>query len=96
MTLPDFNTFQAVGGMRDVNAMVYDCSLLDKIEGIRFRGRTIPDLVENIPKAPDGEEPLPEGVYWLLLTGNYSTQSELAELQADLKRREALPQRTID
>ena len=76
--------------------MLYDCSLLDAHEGIRFRGRTIPDLVENLPKAQNGTEPLPEGVYWLLLTGNYPTESELKEFQADLRSREAIPQRTID
>jgi len=87
---------QVVGGMRDVNAMLYDCSLLDAHEGIRFRGRTIPDLVANLPKAPNGTEPLPEGVYWLLLTGNYPTDSEMKEFQADLRSREAIPQRTMD
>jgi len=30
------------------------------------------------------------------MTGNYPTESELKEFQADLKRREALPQRTLD
>jgi len=87
---------QVVGGMRDVNCMLYDCSLLDAHSGIRFRGRTIPDLVNNLPKAQNGTEPLPEAVFWLLLTGNYPTQSEFTEFQNDLKKREEIPQRTID
>jgi len=76
--------------------LLYDCSLLDAHDGITFRGRTIPDLVANLPKAKNGSEPLPEAVYWLLLTGNYPSESEIIELQNDLRKREAIPQRTMD
>ena len=36
-------------------------SVLDSEEGIRFRGKTIPECQELLPKAPGGKEPLPEG-----------------------------------
>jgi citrate synthase len=42
--------------------------VLDESEGIRFRGKTIPECQEVLPKAPGGGEPLPEGLFWLLLT----------------------------
>ena len=42
--------------------------MLDENEGIRFRGRTIPECQQELPKAPGGGEPLPEGLFWLLLT----------------------------
>lgn len=87
---------QVVGGMRDINCMLYDCSAQDAYDGIKFRGGSIPELCANTPKAEGGSEPLPEGVYWLLMTGNYPTQAELTEFQADLKTREAIPQRTMD
>lgn len=35
--------------------------MLDSEEGIRFRGKTIPECQELLPKAPGGKEPLPEG-----------------------------------
>ena len=38
-------------------------SVLDSEEGIRFRGKTIPECQKLLPKAPGGEEPLPEGPY---------------------------------
>lgn len=42
-----------------------DPSVLDPAEGIRFRGYTIPERQELLPKAPGGQEPLPEGFLWL-------------------------------
>ena len=35
---------QIMGGMRSVPGLLYETSLLDAEEGIRFRGFTIPDL----------------------------------------------------
>ena len=37
-------------------------SVLDAEEGIRFRGKTIPECQKLLPKAPGGDEPLPEGL----------------------------------
>ncbi|MCJ7498239.1 MAG: citrate (Si)-synthase, partial [candidate division Zixibacteria bacterium] len=60
---------QAYGGMRGIKCMVWETSLLDPMEGIRFRGYSIPEVREKLPKADGTEEPLPEGIFWLLLTG---------------------------
>ena len=60
---------QAYGGMRGIKGLVWEGSVLDPIEGIRFRGRTIPDIQKELPKGPGGSEPLPEALFWLLLTG---------------------------
>ena len=51
---------QAYQGMRGITGLVTETSLLDAQEGIRFRGYSIPELQEKLPKAPDGGEPLPE------------------------------------
>ena len=45
-------------------------------QGIRFRGYTIPDCQEKLPKAKGGQEPLPEGLFWLLLTGDIPTEEQ--------------------
>lgn len=82
---------QALGGMRGIKGMVWETSLLDAEEGIRFRGLTIPDLQEKLPKIPGGDEPLPEGLLWLLLTGEVPTEAEVADLTADLHARAKLP-----
>jgi len=39
------------------------------LQGIRFRGMSIPECQKKLPGAFPGGEPLPEAVLWLLLTG---------------------------
>jgi len=60
-------------------------------EGIRFRGKTIPELKEALPKAPGGSEPLPEGLFWLLVTGEVPTAEQVADLSKDWAARAAIP-----
>jgi hypothetical protein len=57
---------QVYQGMRGITGLVTETSLLDAQEGIRFRGYTIPELQAKLPKAPDGKEPLPEGLFYLM------------------------------
>jgi citrate synthase len=82
---------QMYGGMRDINALVCETSVLDKNEGIRFRGHTIPDCQEHLPKAPGGIEPLPEGLFWLLITGQIPTEAQANALSKDWAHRADLP-----
>lgn len=86
---------QAYGGMRSLKAMTYETSLLDTEEGIRFRGYTIPDCQRLLPKAPGGEEPLPEALLWLLLTGDIPSDAQVDSLRADLARRAKVPTSVI-
>lgn len=53
---------QVYGGARGIKSLVWEGSVLDSEEGIRFRGKTIPECQEQLPKAPGGQEPLPEGL----------------------------------
>lgn len=82
---------QAIGGMRSVKSMIYETSLLDPLEGIRFRGFTIPELQQKLPTAVDGtigkREPIPEAILWLLLTGEVPTEAEVRQLTAELQKR---------
>jgi len=82
---------QAYGGMRDVTSMVYEGSLLDPQEGIRFRGYTIPECQAKLPKAQGGQEPLPEGLFWLLMTGEIPTEQNVRDLSADWAKRGEVP-----
>lgn len=54
---------QVYGGARGIKSLVWEGSVLDAEEGIRFRGKTIPECQELLPKAPGGKEPLPEGKF---------------------------------
>jgi len=86
---------QAIGGMRSVKCMVWETSLLDANEGIRFRGYTIPELQKLLPTAEDGmigkKEPIPEGLLWLLMTGEIPTEAEVRQLTQELHARAELP-----
>ncbi len=82
---------QAYGGMRGVKCIVTETSALDPYEGIRFRGYNIPELRKKLPKAPGGEEPLPEGIFYLLLTGDLPTEQDVKELTEEWKKRGELP-----
>src|SRR4051812_33603992 len=64
---------QVYQGMRGITGLVTETSLLDAQEGIRFRGYTIPELQQKLPKAPGGTEPLPEGLFYLMLVGELPT-----------------------
>ena len=69
---------QIFGGARGVKTMVWDTSQLDAIEGIRFRGYSIPQLNELLPSAEGDNQPLPEGLFYLMLTGDLPTQEDVA------------------
>ena len=79
------------GGMRGIKGLVTETSVLDPEEGIRFRGLTIPDCQEKLPKAPGGNEPLPEGLFWLLLTGEVPSEAQVRGLSKEWAARAALP-----
>jgi citrate synthase len=90
------NVGQVIGGARGIISMLWDTSLLDKFEGIRFRGFSIPELREKLPKAPGGTEPLPEGIFYLLLVGEIPTAAEVSDLTKEWQKRSVLPQYLID
>jgi len=83
------------GGMRGMKGLVTETSVLDAEEGIRFRGYTIPECQELLPKAPGGQEPLPEGLFWLLLTGDIPTEEQVRGLSADWAARAELPSHVV-
>ena len=86
-----------MGGMRGITGMMYETSLLDAEEGIRFRGYTIPELRERLPKASGGgDEPLPEGIMWLMLTGEIPSDAQVRALTEELATRGKVPREMFD
>jgi citrate synthase len=82
---------QVYQGMRGITGLVTETSLLDPQEGIRFRGYSIPELQEKLPKAPRGEEPLPEGLFYLMLIGELPTDADAEHVTDILQRRSHVP-----
>ncbi len=82
---------QIYQGMRGITGLVTETSLLDAQEGIRFRGYSIPELQQKLPKAPGGQEPLPEGLFYLMLVGDLPTLEEANHVTSVLQRRSHVP-----
>ncbi len=82
---------QVYQGMRGITGLVSETSLLDAQEGIRFRGYTIPELQEKLPKAPGGNEPLPEGLFYLMLIGDLPSEQDVENITGIWQRRSHVP-----
>lgn len=93
--LQEVTVEQAIGGMRGIKGMLTDTSSLHPDEGIRYRGLTLEECNQKLPKAPNGSVGLPEASLWLLLTGEIPTGEEVKELNAELNRRNAIPDHVL-
>ena len=82
---------QFFGGMRGLKCLSTDISYLDPEEGIRFRGFTIPECLEKLPKVGDAEMPYVEGHFYLLLTGDIPTEADVQDVVDDFKPRSKVP-----
>lgn len=92
----DVTIAQAYQGMRGITGLVTETSLLDANEGIRFRGYSIPELRETLPKATGGAEPLPEGLFYLMLMGELPTEADVQHLSSVWARRSHVPNHVFD
>ncbi|KAK3423081.1 citrate synthase, mitochondrial [Eucalyptus grandis] len=89
--LGNITTDMVLGGMRGMIGLLWETSLLDPDEGIRFRGLSIPECQKVLPAAKPGGEPLPEGLLWLLLTGKVPNKAQVDGLSAELRDRAQVP-----
>ena len=87
---------QVYQGMRGMTGLVTETSLLDAKEGIRFRGYSIPELQEKLPKAHGGGEPLPEGLFYLMLIGELPTEEDVNHITNVLQRRSHVPSHVFE
>ena len=94
--LGDVTIAQAIGGARGIKCLVTDISYLDPYEGIRFRGMTIPETFDALPKVPGSDYPYVEGFWYLLLTGDVPTEEQTLEVVEDWKKRSEVPQYVFD
>lgn len=86
----------AMLGMKATPLILCETSMLDPKEGIRYRGLTLKECNEQLPKAtPKSKVGLPEAAYWLLLTGDVPTDAQVKALNEELHKRETLPQSVV-
>lgn len=97
--LGNINVDMVLGGMRGMTGLLWETSLLDPEEGIRFRGLSLPECQKLLPAAKPGGEPIPEGLLWLLITGKVPSKEQADALSAELRSRASVPDhvfKTID
>ncbi|OLY93690.1 citrate synthase [Cnuella takakiae] len=87
---------QIYQGMRGITGLVSETSLLDAQDGIRFRGYSIPELQNLLPKIEGGSEPLPEGLFYLMLVGDLPTDADAHHITALWQRRSHVPNHVFD
>lgn len=75
------------GGMRGIKGLIWETSVVDVNEGIRFRGMSIPECQKLLPRAQGSDQPLPEGIFWLLLTGDVPTDAQVKSLSKEWAQR---------
>lgn len=95
MQLGTCTVTQAYGGMRGVKAMTYETSLLDTEDGITYRGYTLEQCQKLLPKVTGSTQPLPEALFWLLLTGDIPTNQQIDQFCGELASRAKLPEYVI-
>jgi len=94
--LGEYTLADVYQGMKGMIGMITETSKLDPQEGIRFRGYTIPELREKLPKAKGGTEPLPEGIFYLMLLGDLPTEEDVISLTNNWARRSNVPKHVFD
>ena len=94
--LGEITIAQVYSGMKGMTGMIYETSKLDAAEGIRFRGYSIPELYAHLPKASGGNEPLPEGIFYLMLTGELPGEADVKALSAEWEKRAHVPQHVFE
>ena len=87
---------QVYQGMRGIVGLVTETSLLDANEGIRFKGYSIPELVEQLPHAENGSQPLPEGLFYLMLIGKIPSKEDVDYISSVFARRSHVPNYVFD
>jgi citrate synthase len=92
----EVNIKQVYGGMRDVKGLVTDISYVDPDEGIRLRGYTIDELLQELPLLKGTSIPLVGGLYYLLLVGEIPNLEEALEVENEWKARSKVPQYVFD
>ncbi|MGC8822565.1 MAG: citrate (Si)-synthase [Desulfurella sp.] len=87
----DITIAQVIGGMRGLKVLVTDISYLDPFEGIRYRGYTVDEVLQKLPKPKGAEMPYDEAQFYLLMTGDIPTEQEVQEIIDLFKEKRKVP-----
>jgi len=87
---------QVLSGMKGIPALLTETSKLDANEGIRFRGFSLPELQQKLPKLDDAGEPLPEGLFYLMMIGEIPEKEDVINISKNWATLSQVPQYVFD
>jgi citrate synthase len=96
LKIGEITVAQVYQGMKGMVGMVTETYKLDAEEGIRFRGYSIPELSDKLPKITGGSEPLPEGLFYLMLTGDLPSEEDVHDVTNNWARRAIVPKHVFN
>lgn len=89
------NIDQILTGMKGMTSLLTVTSKLDPSSGIRYRGYSIPELNDLLPKIDPTGEILPEGLFYLMLLGEIPTLDDAMYLSREWLNRSHVPYHVI-
>ncbi len=87
----DITLRQIYSGMRGMISMVTETSKLDPEDGIKFRGYSLDELLNLLPTYKGGKQPMPEGIFYLMLIGELPTKEDVELISEEWKKRSNVP-----
>ncbi len=87
---------QIYSGIRGVQISVSDISYVDPAEGIRLRGYTIQETLDQLPKLPGTKIPMAGGLYFLLMVDEMPSYEEAVEVEDEWRERNKIPGYVFD
>jgi citrate synthase len=96
MVIGEVTIAQVLSGMKGVVSLLTCTSKLDPEEGIRFRGYTIPELQNSLQKINPEGEPIPEGLFYLMLMDELPTEEDVLYVQNEWTKRAHIPKHVFD
>ncbi|NMC47611.1 MAG: citrate (Si)-synthase [Chloroflexi bacterium] len=87
---------QFFSGNRDVDLLLSDVSYVDPFYGLHYRGLSLEQVLQQLPKPQGSVFPYAGGLYSLLLTGEMPGEEEALEVEDLWKDRAAIPQHVIN
>uniref|UniRef100_A0A6P4F570 Citrate synthase n=1 Tax=Drosophila rhopaloa TaxID=1041015 RepID=A0A6P4F570_DRORH len=91
-TIAKISVNSVIGGMRGLPLLFCETSSLDKNKGIFYRGMLLKDVCAKLPRVREGsQEGTPEGVFFLLTTGEMPKKEEAEEVTKEWVKRGNVP-----
>lgn len=92
----DIRVNHLFGGLRGADLLISDVSYVDAYKGIHFRGFSVDDILEQLPKAENSQMPLAGGMYYLLLLGEMPNREQALAVEEEWRQRGDLPYHVAD